>query len=333
MQLPKDYFVFSGIQATASLPAIEAALRVIISFGQLIANRVHYFYVKWTFKADQLFTAQPEYQNIGREFIQKIRDDIRNSPLPDSCVVIKDQPIITLRLGNDDYPVDVENIKLHSGFYRSMTEDFGDTFGDGVGQAIVIPENFSASIFFHLQLYLENKRFFEDGMMELGTFSHQQLMELYELAAYLQISDLEKRCMLLVVETIIHNGSTDLHEYGNVINLDANKDEFTKLFSDIKKFKQDHYKLALDNKLHNINTCALGIIESFLENLAKTIFFAGASLLPWYGPIFAHLIMSQSRDPGLTTLRVMYAIPSALKSASPAIAYASCVAIGILFFG
>lgn len=327
---PSVAFAAGAVSCTTIIPAIEAALRAIIAVGQLVGNVGQFGYTKFNFNPPLAFTADPEYQNVGQDFLQKLNNRIQNSKLPKSCYPTGDiySSIRLKHFGSTTWH-DAESLKEHSKLYQSFLEDSNIEISN---HKILIPKNFSEPTIFLLRTYLVLKSYVDDGVLE--RLSKQEFLELYELAGYLQLTDLENRCMRVVVKQILASGSTNFDAYKEVINLNVYQKKLNKLFRDINQFKTVNTKSQLAARLSEIK----GHAWIAIKGIAKNIFFAAVltihSSLPFVGPGFMLLIICathKSDELHLITMRVIYALPLANDALCGLIAMVTYVALFIIF--
>lgn len=325
---PVSFYVVCGAIATTLIPAIEAALRAIYAVGELFLKIAQYAYTRLTFQPAQHFTAVPAYQNVGQEFIQTLDDSIQDSRLPQSCNRQPNQATINLRFGDETYPVDAESFRSHSKLCQSVIIDLNMDLDD---QEIVVPDNFSVGSIKLLKSYLQDKSVFDDWKYE--NLSKEEFQEFYQLAGYLQLTDLETRCSRIVIQKIIDSGSLSFDEYRESFNFDMHQEALTGLLTDIKQFKEVYTKLHLNQRLDSIKsdawiaTCDV-VVNIFLA-MALTLF----TQLPVAGPGIAYMIFSDG--PGsiypLTTMNWIAAGPKAITQHAPpivcAISYIACFII------
>lgn len=292
--------IVGAIACTTIIPAIESALTSIFCSGQMFLRIGQYSYTKCTFQTTQPFTSAKDYhQAIGNDFFQIIDESIRDSKLPSSCKVKSNEPIINLRFKENSYQFDLESLEQHCGLFRFYPKEFGPVL------EISIPSNFSEKSFYHLQTYLEAKTDFDNQTITLFNVDESELLELYELAAYLEIPDLEVRCMRIVVRNIIDSGLTDLDRYRNLIDLNLYGEEFKLLITKIKQFKVDYYEKKLDIRLLKLMGAALEAGIGVYVNSLKVLGLSYCSIIPLIGPPVAHRLFLDGNS-SLMTVRWLH---------------------------
>lgn len=304
LQLSTPTLIIGGMACTTLIPAIEAALRAIVGTGQLMLNRCHYSYKERNFSPSKSFKTASLYKNVGLEYIAEIEKDIDDSKLRDSCVydINKPNSKLTLKyLGKIDctFNVDKDAFKEYSVYYKNLSEDF-EPFNDTIGsdadteiEPCIIPENFTEESFQLLNYYLNNKSNFTANSKKLNNLNLRKVIDLYNLALYLNIRDLEFRCILLT-KKLIDAGSVEIDHYNN----DADKKvdrivfediSFNNLLLEIKKFKIKYNETDFKISLLNLYDKRFFIKDEIIKQLNFSFKCLRHTLVPIVGPIYTHM--------------------------------------------
>lgn len=322
LQLSTPTLIIGGIACTTLVPAIEAALRAIVGTGQLILNRGHCSYTKWSFSPSKSFTTTPLYKNIGLDYIAKITKDIdeeklTDAKLPDSCKYDSNKPNskLTLRYEGTDctFDIDKEAFKKYSVQYKDTSEDFDasnnqiGSYADDQTNQCIIPAIFTEDSFKLLSYYLNNKALFNNKSPELKKLDLEEFIDLYKLAVYLQISDLEARCVK-TIKDFIDSGIIDIDQFDNSLK---DKKINEKYYIEDKSFKDLLVEIKNYKQIYNVTEyrSKINVIESnkdFIKNkIAKQLDFSVKcirhSLVPIVGPIYTHIERFKEHNEGTGT--------------------------------
>ncbi len=307
LQLSTPTLIIGGMACTTLIPAIEAALRAIVGTGQLMINRCHCSYTKWNFSPSKSFTTTTNYKNIGLVYIAKIKKDIEDSELPDSCTYDINKPNSKLILhyqGKTDctFDLDKDSFKKYSVYYKEMSEDF-DAYNKEIGadaddqtKQCIVPVIFTEGSFHLLTYYLTNKALFDNKSSKLKKLDLEKFIDLYKLAVYLQIPDLEARCVK-TINDFIDSGLIDIDQFDNTLK-DGKYNE--KYYLEDKNFKNLLVFVKNYKKTYNVTEFRAKIIaielakDSIEEKIKGQIHFAlrniRHSLVPIVGPIYTHVV-------------------------------------------
>lgn len=322
LQLSTPTLIIGGMACTTLIPAMEAALRAIVGTGQLMINRCHCSYTKWNFSPSTSFTTTTHYKNIGLEYIAKIKKDIDDSKIPAPCKYNSNKPNSKLTLqyqGKTDctFNLDKDSFKKYSVYYKEMSEDF-DAYNKEIGadaddqtQQCIVPAIFSEESFQLLNYYLNNKALFNNKSPELKKLDLEKFIDLYKLSIYLQIPDLEARCVRTIKENI-DAGLIDIDQFDNSPKYEKYNEEdcikygqrnyikynekyhvedkkFKDFLVSVKNYKQTYNVIEFQTKLDDIELSRLLILNKIAKQINFSFKCIGHSLVPIVGPIYTHM--------------------------------------------
>lgn len=303
LQLSTPVLIVGGLACSTVIPAIEAALRAIVGTGQLLHNRCQYAFAKVAFRPEKSFTTSPEYK-IGQECLMKHIEVIEKSKNLESCMydVKKSNSKLKLQFGNQSFEVDREMFKNYSTQYKELAQDF-DAFNDKIGSdadnqihPCIVPETFTEKSFELLTSYLTNKTLFNEQSPELRKLDLEKLINLYKLADYLHIPDLEARCVR-IIKGYIDEGRIDIDQFDNALKdgkynekYHIEDESFRKMLVDIKNFKKDYYNKELKNRINLLDLKKDSITKKILEQTTFAAALIFASMVPIAGPALMHLM-------------------------------------------
>ena len=301
LQLSTPALIVGGLACSTLIPAIEAALRAIFASGQLLHNRCQYCYAKVAFRPEKSFTTSPEYK-IARDCLMKHITVSENSKLPDSCTYDINKPNSKLKLifRDQSFELDKEQFKQYSVYYKNMSEDFNE-FNDKIGsdadnqtEKCMIPEIFTEKSFHLLTSYLTKKPLFNKQSPELRKLDLEKFIDLYKLAIYLHIPDLEARCVRIIKE-YIDDGRIDIDQFDDVAKdgkynekYNIEDEAFRNLLVEIKNFKKTYYNQELKNRITLLDQKKNSIVIKISEQFAIASVLIIFSLVPIVGPALVH---------------------------------------------
>lgn len=214
--------------ATTAVPVIECASRAIWHSGELAANRAQF----------HTCTVNSLYVEEKNQFIKDIKADF-NSKLPTSCLPDTNKPEapkLKLKFVNsDDLEVDRETFKLFCGTFKTLSIDYSDVEAN----EFLMPSPFNNEEIEAVKTYLIYK-----SNLNLYLLADKHLMDTYDLARFLDMPDLEAKCMKTIVKRYIKTESTVLKS--GLKNLDHRyAKEFNRLFDNVDQLKTGHLSEAL----------------------------------------------------------------------------------------
>lgn len=143
-----------------------------------------------------------------------------------------------------------------------------------------IPDYFSKETFDLLIDYLNTS--------DITTLDQKAVMELHTLAGYLEFEDLELKCILPIFEKILNEGHVELsRDFKNMIGIERYHNELNTLFTEIKKFKNEFEKAALDQKLKALDSEKWNILKNICWDTLTTAWLA---VFPLYPTILPHAV-------------------------------------------
>ncbi len=296
LQLSTPVLIAGGLSFSTLIPAIEAAIRAIFATGQFLHNRSQYFYAKVAFRPQKSFSTSPEYK-IGRDCLLKHIETTENSKLPDSCTYDLNKPNSKLKLtfGNQSFEVDREVFQDYSLQYKDLSQDF-DAFNNKIGSdadnqtptCIIPSEIFTENSFHLLKSYLTNKDLFNLDHLKSQKLNFEKFIDLYKLAEFLHIPDLEARCVRIVKECI-DDGRIDIDQFDNA-KYNIQDESFRQMLFDIKNFKKDYYDQEFKDRIALLDQKKNSIVKEISDQIKFAAILIFASMVPIAGPALVHFM-------------------------------------------
>ncbi len=251
---------------TTAVPVIECAVRAIWHFGELSANRAQY----------HTSSVEKIYAEEKNQFIETMKADF-NSKLPSSCLPDANQPDapkLKLKFVNsNELVVDLESFKLYCGTFKKLAVDYLDApdAKEFLMPFLVKNDGVCQEVLRSYLIYRSNLNF--------SALDDKNLLEMYDLAMYLDMPDLEAQCMLTIVERFIKTESPILKD--GLEKLDHHyKKGFNRLFGNVEELKTGHLSEALVNRLNNYNEERLEVIKNIGKTLICGLLFIPLPLFP-----------------------------------------------------
>jgi len=235
--------------ATTAVPVIECAVRAIWHSGELSANRAQF----------HTCTVNSLYVEEKNQFIKDIKADF-NSKLPTSCLPDANKteaPKLKLKFVNsDDLEVDRDTFKLFCGTFKTLSSDYSD----------VEANEFLMPSFFDTEKHnLFFKNYLKDNSnLNLSKLSNEDLIKIYNMAMFLDMPDLEAKCMETIVKRYIKTESTDLKDGLEGLNVRYAK-EFNRLFTNVDQLKTGHLSEALVTRLNDFDVEQAKVVKKIVK--------------------------------------------------------------------
>jgi len=263
--------------ATTAVPVIECAVRAIWHSGELSANRAQF----------HTCTVNSLYVEEKNQFIKDIKADF-NSKLPTSCLPDANKteaPKLKLKfVKSDDLEVDRDTFKLFCGTFKTLSSDYSD----------VEANEFLMPSFFDTEKHnLFFKNYLKDNSnLNLSKLSNEDLIKIYNMAMFLDMPDLEAKCMTTIVQRYVKTESTVLKDGLEGLN-DRYEKEFNRLFTNVDQLKTGHLSEALVTRKNLFDEEKTKVVKK----IVKTALF-GLFLTPMpFMPLITHrLVFTVSPD-------------------------------------